>query len=96
MMLDHFRTTSRDETLFNASHLYKLQYRGDKEVHNFLNAWLEIIVNMKPQDFPSDVTLRDHLLRKIERFAALNVDLVIFKVREEDDDQKTYKELLSF
>ena len=96
MMLDHFRTTSQDETLFNASHLYKLQYRGDKEVHNFLNAWLEIIVSMKPQDIPSDVTLRDHLLRKIEGSAALNVDLVIFKVREKDDDQKTYKELLSF
>eukprot|EP00435_Cladocopium_sp_Y103_P021266 s5034_g5.t1 len=55
MILDHFRTTSRDEVLFNASHIYKLQYRGDKEMDKFLNAWLEIIANMKPEDIPSDV-----------------------------------------
>ena len=52
-MLDHFRTTPRDETLFNAGHLYKLRYRVDKATHNFLNAWLEIIANMKPEDIPS-------------------------------------------
>jgi 7,8-dihydro-6-hydroxymethylpterin-pyrophosphokinase len=59
MMLDHFRTTSQDETLFNASHLYKLQYRGDKEVHNFLNAWLEIIADMKPEDIRHLQRLRE-------------------------------------
>ena len=53
MILDHFRTTPRDETLFNAGHLYKLRYRADKATHNFLNAWLEIIANMKPEDIPS-------------------------------------------
>ena len=53
MMLGHFRTTPRDETLFNAGHLYKLRYRVDKATHNFLNAWLEIIANMKPEDIPS-------------------------------------------
>eukprot|EP00435_Cladocopium_sp_Y103_P037133 s3088_g9.t1 len=94
MILDHFRTTSRDEVLFNASHIYKLQYRGDKEMDKFLNAWLEIIANMKPEDIPSDVTLRDHLLRKIEGSTALHVDLVIFKGRENDDEKKTYKALL--
>ena len=36
VILDHFRTTSHDETLFNAGQLYRLQYRGDKETHNFL------------------------------------------------------------
>ena len=36
MVLDHFRTTSKDEVLFNASHIYKLQYRGDKEMDKFL------------------------------------------------------------
>ena len=35
MVLDHFRTTSKDEVLFNASHIYKLQYRGDKEMDKF-------------------------------------------------------------
>ena len=47
MVLDHFRTTSKDEVLFNASHIYKLQYRGDKEMDKFLHAWIEIIANMK-------------------------------------------------
>jgi hypothetical protein len=46
MILDHFRTTSEDEVLFNASHIYKLQYRGDKEMDKFLNAWIEIIANI--------------------------------------------------
>ena len=46
MVLDHFRTTSKDEVLFSASHIYKLQYRGDKEMDKFLNAWLEIIANL--------------------------------------------------
>eukprot|EP00435_Cladocopium_sp_Y103_P005054 s7239_g1.t1 len=85
MILDHFRTTSRDEVLFNAR---------DKEMDKFLNAWLEIIANMKPEDIPSDVTLRDHLLRKIEGSTALHVDLAIFKGRENDDEKKTYKALL--
>ena len=94
MILDHFRTTSKDEVLFNASHIYRLQYRGDKEMDKFLNAWLEIIAKMKPEDIPSEITLRDHLLRKIEGSQALHVDLTIFKSREKDDKKKTYKELL--
>ena len=94
MVLDHFRTTSKDEVLFNASHIYKLQYRGDKEMDKFLNAWIEIIANMKVEDIPSDNTLRDHLLRKIDGSQALHVDLTILKGRENDDKKKTYKELL--
>eukprot|EP00435_Cladocopium_sp_Y103_P046494 s3561_g13.t1 len=61
---------------------------------NFLNAWLEIIANMKPEDIPAENTLQDHLLRKIEGSTALRLDLTIFKGREEDDEKKTYKELL--
>ena len=57
MVLDHFRTTSQDEVLFNASHIYKLQYRGDKEMDKFLHAWIEIIANMKTEDIPSNNTL---------------------------------------
>ena len=94
MILDHFRTTSKDEVLFNASHIYKLQYRGDKEMDKFLNAWIEIIANMKVEDIPSDNTLRDHLLRKIDGSQALHVDLTIFKGRDNDDEKKSYKELL--
>ena len=94
MILNHFRTTSKDEVLFNASHICRLQYRGDKEMDKFLNAWLEIIAKMKPEDIPSEVTLRDHLLRKIEGSQALRVDLTIFKSREKDDKKKTYQELL--
>ena len=94
MVLDHFRTTSKDEVLFNASHIYKLQYRGDKEMDRFLNVWVEIIANMKVEDIPSDNTLRDHLLRKIDGSQALHVDLTIFKGRDNDDKKKTYKELL--
>ena len=94
MVLDHFRTTSKDEVLFNASHIYKLQYRGDKEMDKFLNAWIEIIANMKVEDIPSDNTLSDHLLRKIDGSQALHVDLTIFKGRDNDDRKKTYKELL--
>ena len=94
MALDHFRTTSKDEVLFNASHIYKLQYRGDKEMDQFLNAWIEIIANMKVEDTPSDNTLRDHLLRKIDGSQTLHVDLTIFKGRDKDDKKKSYKELL--
>ena len=94
MVLDHFRTTSKDEVLFNASHIYKLQYRGDKEMDKFLNAWVEIIANMKVEDIPSDNTLRDHLLRKIDGSQALHVDLTIFKGRDNDDKKKSYGELL--
>ena len=49
---------------------------------------------MKPEDIPSEITLRDHLLRKIENPQALHVDLTIFKGRDNDDKKKTYKELL--
>ena len=91
MILDHFRTTSKDEVLFNASHIYKLQYRGDKEMDKFLNAWIEIIANMKVEDIPSDNTLRDHLLRKIDGSQALHVDLTIFKGRDNDDKRRPTK-----
>ena len=94
MVLDHFRTTSKDEVLFNASHIYKLQYRGDKEMDKFLHAWIEIIASMKAEDVPSDNTLRDHLLRKIDGSQALHVDLTIFKGRDNDDKKKSYGELL--
>ena len=94
MVLDHFRTTSKDEVLFNASHIYKLQYRGDKEMDKFLHAWIEIIANMKTEDIPSDNTLRDHLLRKIDGSQALHVDLTIFKGRDNDDKKKSYGELM--
>ena len=94
MVLDHFRTTSKDEVLFNASHIYTLQYRGDKEMDKFLHAWIEIIANMKAEDIPSDNTLRDHLLRKIDGSQALHVDLTIFQGRDNDDKKKSYSELL--
>ena len=82
------------EVLFNASHIYRLQYRGDKEMDRFLNAWIEIIENMKVEDIPSDNTLPDHLLRKIDGSQALHVDLTIFKGRDNDDEKNTNKELL--
>ena len=94
MILDHFRTTSKDEVLFNASHIYKLQYRGDKDMDKFLNAWIELIANMKVEDIPSDNRLRDHLLRKLDGSQALPVDLAIFKGRDNDDEKKSYKVLL--
>ena len=49
---------------------------------------------MKVEDIPSDNTLRDHLLRKIDGSQALHVDLAIFKGRDNDDGKKSYKELL--
>ena len=49
---------------------------------------------MKVEDIPSDNTLRDHLLRKIENFQALHVDLTISKGRDNDDKKKSYEELL--
>ena len=60
----------------------------------FLHAWIEIIANMKAEDIPSDNTLRDHLLRKIDGSQALHVDLTIFKGRDNDDKKKSYSELL--
>ena len=51
--------------------------------------------NMKPEGIPADVTLRDHLLRRIEGSTALHVGLTICKGREKDDDKKTYQELLN-
>ena len=94
MVLDHFRTTSKDEVFFNASHIYKWQYGGDKEMDKFPHAWIEIIANMKAEDIPSDNTLRHHLLRKIDGSQALQVDLTIFKGRDNDDKKKSYSELL--
>ena len=48
---------------------------------------------MKVEDIPSDNTLRDHLLRKIENSQALHVDLTIFKGRDNDGKRKSYEEL---
>ena len=72
----------------------RLQYRDDKEMDKFLHAWIEIIANMKAEDIPSDNTLRNHLLRKIDGSQALHVDLTIFKGRDNDDKKKSYGELL--
>ena len=38
MILDHFRTTSHDETLFKMRDISTEPHCGDKEMHSFLNA----------------------------------------------------------
>lgn len=60
MIVMCFRTTSRDDALFNAENLHSLKYLEDSKLDLFYQRWREILQNMKPMDVPSDSTLRDY------------------------------------
>jgi hypothetical protein len=83
--LESFRTSSKDETLFNAENLHSLNFPGDNKLDEFYQRWREIIGGMKPQDVPSKETLRDSLVRKLKSSNRLQLDL---KFYDHMDDQQ--------
>ena len=54
LILLNFNTTSNAEVLYTSTHLYQLEYQGDRNLSLFFHTWDEIIARMKPTDIPSD------------------------------------------
>ena len=94
MILISFKSPDHTEVLYNSHHLYVFNYPGDDQLEAFYNKWLDIIYNMKPDDRPSENSLRDTLFRKIEHSKLMYFDISRYRTFDEGHPEKTYKFLM--
>ena len=94
MILISFKSPDHTEVLYNSHHLYVFSYPGDDQLEAFYNKWLDIIYSMKPDDRPSENSLRDTLFRKIEHSKLMYFDISRYRTFDEGHPEKTYKFLM--
>ena len=51
---------------FTIEHLIRPEYPGDKNMSVFRNKWYDILLNLRQEDTPREITLRDILYHKIK------------------------------
>ena len=94
MIIQSFKTTSHTEVMYNSQHLHEMSYPGDAKLSMFYHRWIEMLANMKPEDRPSETTLRDVLYRKLEHNSPLmKLDLHTWDNLLDDDPGKTRESL---
>ena len=94
MIIQSFKTTSHTEVMYNSQHLHEMSYPGDAKLSMFYHRWIEMLANMKPEDRPSETTLRDVLYRKLEHNSPLmKLDLFAWDNLLDDDPRKTRESL---
>ena len=94
MIIQSFKTTSHTEVMYNSQHLHEMNYPGDAKLSMFYHRWIEMLANMKPEDRPSESTLRDVLYRKLEHNSPLmKLDLNNWDNLLDDDPGKTRESL---
>ena len=90
MIIQSFKTTSHTEVMYSSQHLHEMSYPGDAKLSMFYHRWIEMIANMKPEDTPSETTLRDVLFRKLDNNTQLmKLDLNAWENLPDDDPGKT-------
>ena len=71
-----------------------MSYPGDAKLSMFNHRWIEMIASMKPEDMPSETTLRDVLYRKLVHNPPLmKLDLNTWDNQPDDDPGKTRESL---
>ena len=80
-----------DQTL-TIEHLIRLEYSRDKNMSVFRNKWYDILLNLRKEDTPREITLRDILYHKIRGSRQLEFGLNTYA--RLPDAQKTYRFLL--
>ena len=68
--------------------LFKVRYKNDKTLEDFMHRWTVTIMNM--QDRPDNPHLRDLLLEQIKNSPAMKHSMNIWNDMPEDDPNKSY------
>ena len=66
VIFQSFRSSDRSDMTFTIEHLIRLEYPGDKNMSVFRNKWYDILLNLRKEDTPREITLRDILYHKIK------------------------------
>ena len=66
IILQSFRSSDRSDMTFTIEHLIRLEYPGDKNMSVFRNNWYDILLNLRKEDTPREITLRDILYHKVK------------------------------
>ena len=86
-----FRSSDRSDMMFTIEHLIRLEYPGDKNMSVFRNKSYDILLNLRKEDTPREITLRDILYHKIR---GLEFGLSTYARLPDTHAEKTYRFLL--
>ena len=89
-----FRSSDRSDMVFTLENLIRLEYPGDKNMSVFRNKWYDISLNLRKEDIPREITLRDILYHKIKGSRKLEFGLNTYARLPDAHPEKTYRFLL--
>ena len=95
LVLQNFRTHEKSDMVYTLGHLVELKFEGDKKLPEFRRNWHEILENMKKEDVPGVVSLRDIMYMKIKESKAMEFDLRYYRTLKEGHADKTLTFLLN-
>ena len=87
IILQSFRSSDRSDMVFTID-------LGDKNMSVFRNKWHNILLNLRKEDTPREITLRDILYHKIKGSRKLEFGLNTYARLPDAHPEKTYRFLL--
>ena len=94
IVLQSFRSSDRSDMVFTIERLIRLEYPGDKNMSMFRNKWYDILLNLRKDDTPREITLRDILCHKTKGSRKLEFGLNTYAQLPDAHPEKTYRFLL--
>ena len=80
--------------VFTIEHLITLEYPANKNMSVFRIKWYDILLNLRKEDTPREITLRDILYHKIQGSRKLEFCLNTYARLPDAHPEKTYRFLL--
>ena len=80
--------------VFTIERLIRLEYPGDKNMSVFRNKWYDILLNLRKEDTPREIMLRNILYHKIKGSRKLEFGLNTYARLPDAHPEKTYRFLL--
>ena len=94
IILQSFRSSDRSDMVFTIEHLIRLDYVGDKNMSVLCNKWCDILLNLRKEDTPREITLWDIPYHKIKGSRMLEFGLNTYARVPDTHPEKTYRFLL--
>ena len=95
LVTQSFRTSDRTDLVYHIEHLFNLDFPGDKNLVRFRNKWYDLLLEMRSEDKPSKLALRDIPYRKIKGGKKMEFGLNAYHRLPDKHPQKTYEFLLA-
>ena len=95
IIMQSFRSSDRTDLVYHIDHLLQLEFPGGKNLTIFRNKWYDILANMRAEDIPSNLTLRDILYKKIKGSKKMEYLLMIFQQLPDSHPDKSYRNLVT-